>query len=201
MQTFLKVVSAILNPILLPFFGVLLLFHVGAFRELPMVYRLYIEGLVFLNMCVIPGFGVWLLKKSGHISDLDVSVRSERIFPYLITVICYSSACFLLYRYQMPWWILKLFLGSTIAIIAAFFITLRWKISAHTMAFGCLITSAFLVCLGQSMYPIKILSALLLLAGIQASSRIYLEAHTLGQVCGGFTLGVCSVLCTFYLLP
>lgn len=200
MQTFSKIVSAILNPILLPFYGVLLLFSVGAFSELPLTYRLYIEGLVLVNMCFVPGFGVWLLKKSGHVSDLDVSVRTERIFPYLITFICYSLTCYFLYKYQMPWWVIKLFFGADLAIVLAFFITLKWKISAHTMAFGCLIASAFLVCLSQAIYPLKLLSVLIILAGMQASSRLYLKAHTLGQVCGGFALGFFSVCCTFFLI-
>jgi len=201
MQIFLKIVSAILNPVLLPFYGVVLLFSVGTFSEFPLVYRLYIEGIVLLNMCIVPGFGVWLLKRSGYISDLDVSMRSERIFPYLITFICYISTCYLLYKYQMPWWVLKLFIGAVLSIAVAFFITLKWKISAHAMAFGCLIGSAFLVCLSLAIYPLVLLSALLILAGLQASSRVYLNAHTLGQVCGGFALGVLSVCCTFFLIP
>jgi membrane-associated phospholipid phosphatase len=200
MRIFFKIVSGIFHPLLIPFFGMVLLFQLSAFSELPLAYRLYIEGLVLLNMGFIPGFGVWLLKKSGHVSDYDVSVRSERFFPYMISLISYLSACYLLYKYQMPWWIIKLFLGSILATVVAFFITLKWKISAHTMAFGCLIAAAFIVSF-QGAQQLILLSIMLLLAGLQASSRLYLKAHTLGQVLVGFVLGVCSVCVAFFLIP
>jgi len=201
MQTFQKLVSVILHPLLLPLYGTILLFTVGMFSELQWEYRLVIEGVVLLFMGIVPGFGIWLLKKSGHVSDLDVSVRSERIFPYLITILSYITACYLLFNFQMPWWIIKLFLGSVFATFIAFFVSLKWKISAHTMASGCLVGSIFLVCISQALNPLVLFSVVLLLSGIQAASRLYLKAHTLGQVCGGFCLGVFSVCCTFFLIP
>jgi len=200
MRIFNQLVSAILSPLLLPFFGTLLLFSVGTFSELPLNYRLYIEGIVLLNFGVVPGLGILLLKKAGHVSDYDVSVRSERVFPYLISLISYITGCYLLYKYQMPWWIIKLYLGSVLSTLIAFFITFKWKISAHTMASGCVVTSIFLFCLNSAIYPLPFLIGLLLLAGLQASSRLYLKAHTLEQVCGGFCLGAISVSCAFFFL-
>jgi membrane-associated phospholipid phosphatase len=201
MRTFQQIISGILHPMLLPFFGTVLIFQLGAFSELPLSYHLYVEGVVLLNMGIIPGLGIWLLLKSGHISDLDVSSRSERIFPYLIFVVTSLTACYILYRSLMPWWIVKLYLGSVLATVLAFFITLKWKISAHTTAFGCLIAAAFLICLEESIHPVFLLSVLLMLAGIQASSRLYLKAHTLSQVFCGFGLGVVSVCAAFFLIP
>jgi membrane-associated phospholipid phosphatase len=201
MRIFHKLISAILNPLLLPFFGTILLFSVGAFRELPLNYRLYVEGIVLLNFGIIPGLGIWLLRKAGHVSDFDVSIRSERVFPYLITFISYITGCYILFKYQIPWWIIKLYLGSILAAFIAFLITLRWKISAHTIASGCLVASIFLFCLYSAIYPLWVLVLILFLAGLQASSRLYLKAHSLGQVCGGFCLGVFSVCCTFFLIP
>lgn len=201
MRTFQQIVSAIIHPLLLPFYGIILLFTYTEFSELPLDYRLYIEGIILFNMGVIPGLGVWLLKKAGHISDYDVSVKSERFFPYLITIISYLTACYLLFKYQMPWWIVKLLLGSVLASFMAFFITFKWKISAHTLASGCLVASVFLVCYYEAINPLLALSILLMLSGLQASSRVYLKAHTLGQVCMGFCLGVFSVCCTFFLIP
>jgi membrane-associated phospholipid phosphatase len=201
MRKFQQIISGVLHPLLLPLFGTILLFQMGGFSELPLDYQLYVEGIVFLNMAIIPALGIWLLKKSGHVSDLDVSNRSERVFPYLIVLISEVSACYLLYRAQMPWWIIKLFMGSIVASIAAFLITLKWKISAHTTAFGCLIAATFLVLLNQATESLLVFSAMILLAGVQASSRLYLKAHTLSQVFFGFLLGLVSVGAAFFLIP
>ncbi|HET9570251.1 MAG TPA: hypothetical protein VFP20_02425 [Bacteroidales bacterium] len=196
-----QIISGILHPLTLPFFGTILLLNIGIFGELPMSYRLYVEGIVLLNMGLFPALGIFLLLKGGHISDLDVSKRTERIFPYLIVLISSAIGCYLLYRVQMPWWVIKLFLGSIFSTILAFFITLKWKVSAHTMAFGCLIGSAILICIQEAINPLLIMSILFLLAGVQASSRLYLKAHTLGQVSCGFLLGVFSVTTIYFLIP
>jgi len=201
MKKFLQIVSGILHPLLLPSLGIVLLFQLGSFRELPWNYKLYVESMVFLNTGVIPAIGIWLLKKSGHISDLDVSSRSERFFPYLISILATASACIMLFRSQMPWWVVKLFIGSVLATIVALLITIKWKVSAHAMAFGCLLGSAFLVCIQLAVFPLIPFSALVLLAGLQASSRLYLGKHTPGQVVVGLLLGVVSVQSAFFLIP
>lgn len=196
-----QIISVILHPLTLPLLGTILLLNYGVFGELPLSYKLYVEGIVALNMGLFPALGVFLLMKSGHISDLDVSKRGERIFPYLIVLISTISGIYLLYKIQMPWWVLKMLLGSVLSTILAFFITLKWKISAHTMAFGCLIGSAILICLQEGINPVILLSILFILAGIQASSRLYLKAHTMGQVCCGFLLGAVSVATTYFIIP
>jgi len=199
--SFFKVVSNILHPLLLPFIGSVLLFEAGSYSLYPLSYKWYAEGLILINTGVLPGILIWLLKKMGKISDLDVSIRSERLFPYLIMFITYAGTVYLLYRIHFPWSLIKLFMGVVLAIFLALFITLKWKISAHTMAFGCLVAGSFIVCLEQGIIPLFFLVMLLLTAGLQAASRIYLRAHTLGQVALGFVHGGVCVCSTYFLIP
>ncbi len=196
-----QIISGILHPLTLPLFGTILLLELGIFGEVPLTYKLYLEAIVLFNTALIPGVGILLMKKTGLVSDLDVSKRSERIWPYFIVILTGIATCVMLYRAQLPWWAVKLFLASTIATLLAFFITLKWKISAHTLAFGCLIGSAIIVCFKLALNPLAIISLLIVLAGFQASSRVYLKAHTLGQVTGGFFLGVSTEFLVFFLIP
>jgi membrane-associated phospholipid phosphatase len=201
MRTFFRIVSAILHPLLLPVFGMALLFQAGTFKMYPLEYQLFVTGLIFLNMTLLPATGVFLLKKTGQISDLDVSVRSERVFPYIISLITSISAIALLIRYQMPWMVVKLFIGSAFATVLAFIITFKWKISAHVIAFGCLVAASIIISINQGLNPTYFFVALFLLAGLQATSRVYLKAHTLGQVAAGFTLGFISVSAIYFSIP
>lgn len=196
-----QIISAILHPLTLPFIGTVLLLELGVFGELPTAYRLYVDAIVLVNMCLLPGVGIWLLLKTGLVSDLDVSKRSERVWPYFIVLLTGITACVMLYRAHFPWWAVKFYIGSIFGTFLAFFITLKWKISAHTLAFGCLVGAAIIVSLKLSLSSVLVLCVMFLLAGIQASSRLYLKAHTLGQVSGGFLLGVLSVMLTFFLIP
>jgi membrane-associated phospholipid phosphatase len=196
-----RLVSGIFNPMLLPFFGAILFFQAGSYGLYSFEYKLYIQGIVLLNTGLLPGLGIWMLKKYGYVSDMNVTVRKERVIPYIIILVTYSATIALLIRLQVPWLAVKLYFGVLLAIFLAFFITLKWKISAHTMSFGCLVASSFIVCLNQGISPLVFFVILLLLAGLQATSRVYLKAHTLGQVGGGFLLGIVSICTTYYLIP
>ena len=201
MRRFFQIVSGVFNPMLLPFFGTILLFQLGLFQLYPLQYKLFIMAIVLINMCLLPLAGIYLLKLNGHISDLDVSNKKERIFPYIITIVSTAAGIILIYRYNLPWIALKLYIGTMLAALIAFLITFWWKISVHTIAFGCIVASAFLICLNQSKNPLIFFVILLLSGGLQATSRLYLKAHTLGQVTAGFFLGLLSVSATFFLLP
>lgn len=201
MRRFFQIVSGVFNPMLLPFFGTILLFQLGLFQLYPLQYKLFIMAIVLINMCLLPLAGIYLLKLNGHISDLDVSNKKERVFPYIITIVSSIAGIILIYRYNMPWIALKLYIGTMLAALIAFLITFWWKISVHTIAFGCIVASAFLICLNQSKNPLIFFVILLLSGGLQATSRLYLKAHTLGQVTAGFFLGLLSVSATFFLLP
>lgn len=194
-------ISGILHPLLLPFIGILLVFQTGLYSQLPQSYKLYVQGIVFLTTAILPALAILFLRRRGVVTDLDVSERSQRVIPYLIFGLTYTVSVIFLIRAALPWTIVKLFMGSLLSIIVALFITLKWKISAHTMAYGCLSGGAFVICLEQHVNPLLFFVVLLLLAGVQASSRVYLKAHSLAQACGGFALGVVCVCGMYFLIP
>ena len=53
-----QIISAILHPLTLPFIGTVLLLELGVFGELPTAYRLYVDAIVLVNMCLLPGVGI-----------------------------------------------------------------------------------------------------------------------------------------------
>lgn len=201
MTQLFKWISGILHPLFLPFVGTLLLFQTGLYSQLPLTYKLYVQGLVFFTTALIPALAIFFLRHKGLVTDLDVSVRSQRVIPYAIFMFAYAITILLLIKVALPWTVVKLYLGSLLSIIIAFVITLKWKISAHTMAFGCLTGASLLICLEQYVNPLIFFVVLFLLAGLQASSRVYLKAHSLAQAGGGFLLGVLSVFATYLFIP
>jgi glycine cleavage system H protein len=156
MTQFFKWVSGILHPLLLPFFGILLLFQVGTLAMYPTTYKLYILILILLNTGLLPGLIILYLSKKGIVSDLDVSDRKQRVLPYIIIFVLYLLMVLLLTKTSLPWFVVKLYMGSLLSIVVSFIITLKWKISAHTMAYGCLVGGSFIVCLNQRINPVRV---------------------------------------------
>jgi membrane-associated phospholipid phosphatase len=96
--------------------------------------------------------------------------------------------------------IYNLFLIASIIVqIALMVVSLKWKISAHSAAIGGLIGGVCALSFRLQENPALILSLLILIAGIVATSRLILMKHTNFQVYAGFTLGflIISMIVTF----
>ena len=67
---------------------------------------------------------------------------------------------------------------------------IKWRLSEHAAGTGIVI--GYLVTLSSvfSYNPVWWLCAFILLAGITGTARLILRQHTLGEVIGGFTIGL-----------
>ena len=128
------------------------------------------------------------------ISDLDVSKRKERVIPYLSYLISAGVGVYILYRMQIPFWLLSILTSSLIAIAIAACINIFWKISVHCIAIGGLLGGLMGISYIYSINPFWGFIAGFLIAGLVGTARVELRRHTLGQVFAGFALGFA---CTF----
>jgi membrane-associated phospholipid phosphatase len=125
------------------------------------------------------------LKSRNLISDFHIPIREQRTVPYAVSIVSYSIGAGLVYWAEggnaLAAAMFCYLLNSTVVMI----INLRWKISAHaTSISGSL--AAMTMIFGW------MLASLYLLIPLVAWARVYLRAHTLGQVTMGTILGLSS---------
>lgn len=190
MKSIAHIISTIFQPLLMPTYGIMLLFvytYFGVtFRE---QFWLIITP-VFLFSFAIPAILIFMLFKIGVISDLSLKVRSERIYPYIITLISYSVMIIFYYKMKMPIWFLMIMVASVAIMVVAILITLKWKISAHMFGIGGLIGGAMAVSYYvENSNPYFMFMGLFIIAGLVGTSRLILKRHTIAQVIAGFFLG------------
>ena len=173
------VISCIFHPLIISistFF--ILIYHNDSLPE--NINQIFIICLLFSN--VIPIFTVLFLKYKNIISDLDASIKEQRILPLLLAVF-YSSLGFIALRYydanQLVQGLMFCYITNTIITII---ITKYWKISIHAMGITAPITVLYLF----GYHNIILMFIITLLVGI---SRIIIKAHNLKQVLAGSLLG------------
>lgn len=133
-------------------------------------------------LVIIPAaYVVWLALR-GHVTDLDVGVREQRMKPYRLTVLC-ACLAFAWSQLDTTPQLLTLFAGAATAqVILLYLVTTRWKISVHSAAIAScsVVAVAFSGTLG-----------LLFVAGIPlvAWARVQLRRHTLAQTVAGAVAG------------
>ena len=112
MKSIAHLISTIFQPLLMPIYGVMLLFVYTYFGVTYIQQFWLIITPVALFSFAIPAVLIFILYKTGVISDLSLKVRHERIYPYMITLVSYSVMIFFYYRMRMPAWFLMIMVSS-----------------------------------------------------------------------------------------
>ena len=185
-----RLISTVFQPLFMPILGVLLLFTYTSFGVTHKQYfwQVVIPAAVF--SFALPAILIYLLYRLKVVSDLSLSIRRERFFPYIITLVSYSIMIFIYSKMQMPRWFVMLMAAMVLIMAVAILVTLMWKISAHMIGIGGLIGGAMSVSyFVERTNPYFMFIGLFILAGLVGTSRLILKRHTLPQVIAGFVLG------------
>ncbi len=190
MKSISHVISTVFQPLLMPTYGVMLLF---VYTYFGVIYRHQFWPIVtpvILFSFVIPAILIYMLLRMGMISDLSLKVRRERFYPYMITLLSYTAMIIFYHRMHMPRWFMMIMVASVAIMVVAILITFKWKISAHMFGIGGLIGGAMAVSFFvERSNPYYMFMGLFIIAGLVGTSRLILRRHTLGQVIAGFLLG------------
>lgn len=198
------VLSLLLHPVWMPTLALLLAFHTDPHLTFTFTPKgqWVIVGMVFVMTAVFPIMSMFMLWRSGAVSELAMPVRKERIVPFLLTLIYFGMAYYLLRRTPNAATTLALFTGIILALLADLLITLRWKISVHATGMGGLIGMLLGLLLLHGAGA-RLLPLVLLLAGALGTARLLVSDHTPAQIYAGAVLGAvatfsCIVFGVYY---
>lgn len=190
-----KVLSWVLVPLMMPVYGMLMIFSESILSVMPMSSRVTFTLIVFAFNVVVPMLVVVLLKRAGIVDDIGLNGRRERLIPYIITIICLSVTAVFMWRKEAPMWVVTFFAGGALAGIVNLMVNFRWKISAHSAGIAGIV--AVMVRIIKDGYPepsaFMWLIVWILLTGLLGGARVWQRRHTLAQVLAGYAVGFCSV--------
>lgn len=188
-------VSGLFHPLFLPSFLAILAFqldHPDALAYNTEV-RIYLLLQIFVLGTLLPFISVAMLIWAKKISDIMVSERQQRQLPYLINALCLAILYVNLRQLGLADFITGSVAGALLAVVLAYGINFRWKISAHAIGMGGGIGMLLALAYEWQVWPLPILGLWVLLAGLVGSSRLVLAAHTPAQVYAGYGVGLLSL--------
>ncbi|MCK4407712.1 MAG: hypothetical protein KAV44_08555 [Bacteroidales bacterium] len=197
-----KILSVVFHPLLIPTYTLLIIFNLNVFFSMiiPQLAKWQILGMVFLITFLFPLFMMILFQRIGIIKSLYMKTKEERTLPYLMTIIFYYLASYLLKQLQISPIFYYFILGATFLIIITLIINFFWKISIHMIGIGGMLGTL----IGLSflwMIDIPFLIILLILcSGITGFARLKLNAHNPVQVYTGFVIGTSFMLLLFLVI-
>lgn len=184
-----NVLSSVMAPLFVPTYGMIVALTCTGLAGLDSGVRWRSLLVVFALTAALPLFLLWLMKRRGIISDIDVSNRAQRTLPVAMMLMCYGLTVGYIVAVHAPLWLIMYFASGIItAVILGLITTIaKWKISMHGAGMGNFM--AMIVAIwagGHALHPMPVLlSVAILLAGAVGSSRVILNRHTLAQVLAG----------------
>jgi phage-related holin len=175
-----RVVSDVFSP---PVVWAALSFPLAAYAD-PTSGNSVVWALIYvLLVCVAPVVYIAVMVKRGHITDIHIKVRRQRIVPFIVTIVCAAIAALMLALLNAPALVTFFALFTMLQIIIMLVVTTAWQISIHALG----IVGA-VVAIG-AMYGTTagLLSSPLI--PVVCAARVVLRRHTIPQVIAGGIVG------------
>jgi len=196
MKLFLQVISYVFHPLFIPVTGTIAYFAITP-KFSPIEEQSGNILPIFILTVIIPIIAYLILKNLGLIQSVFAPTLKERRYPLYISILLLLMVVYKVipnnYTAELHYYFLGL-IAATMATLLLLF--LNFKSSLHLMGMGSLFM--YLTCLSVH-FEINItlaLSAIILLSGLVASSRLYLKAHSRPELIIGFLIGAVSQLLT-----
>lgn len=155
---------------------------------------------LLVTMVVFPLVSIYYLLQKGMIDSLTMPSLKGRSLSYGVTAFYYIISLILLRDAHLPDVIYAMFTGLIIVLSLLALVSLRYKISAHLAAMGGVIGAVFWLGFHFGVWHPLLLIALLLIAGILGSARLYLQAHSESEVASGFILGALTIFLSLLII-
>jgi membrane-associated phospholipid phosphatase len=183
-----RILSTIFNPFLTALALFMILSHIRARSDEEFWWLLFIS--TFFTS-IGPMLFIFWLYATDRISDLDMSIREEREKVFGVFVIFYLLGTVTLWLTHSPRLLIATMAGYTLATIIVQYITRYWKISTHALGITAPLVTLSLLYGRQPLPFLPLIPAV-------CWARVYLKAHTIGQVIAGAALAVVCVVLFFW---
>jgi membrane-associated phospholipid phosphatase len=196
-------ISYLFQPLLIPTLVFLYLIY-GATHLVKVFYfdNRFLVAMVFLTTFIIPLLSVVMMRLTKNIGSFHMHSKEERVFPFSMISLFYMITTYLFYlKFRIDPALLLALVVITISVIILTSVTFFWKVSAHMTGISGLVAIIFAIALKYPAYDyLALVIGSILAAGLVGSSRLYLNAHTPGEIFGGFILGFSICFSAFYWL-
>lgn len=197
MRTVAGIISVLFHPLILLNFGIfsILRFHPYFVSKFYESHFYTISMFIAVNTLVMPLLSVYLLKKFRFIDDFAITNPKQRLLPYGILVLLLIFTIYQLYKIELKGLPLVFMGASAACLMLNILINFRFTISTHAIGSGGLSGLYFFLTLNEhlSVFNFLLLSSVVI-AGLSAWARLYLNAHTERQTYSGFILGLSIVV-------
>ena len=190
-KTISKITSFIFHPLLMVTWITILMFYTNSYWFIAIDFG-NINPIVpvFLYTFVFPAIAILMLRKLDFIDDLEMPDPKQRIIPLIITIIFYLWT-FMLFKSKHFPVMMRIFMFGTLAsLFISFVINIFHKLSLHMVGISGALISILLLTMVSRIDISYVFLLMIIITGLVATARLYVQAHTMREVYTGFLVGI-----------
>jgi membrane-associated phospholipid phosphatase len=134
-------------------------------------------------VCWLPVMFIGWMVRCGHITDIHMKVRKQRILPFGVSITCSAGGLGLLWLLKASSVLLLFGTATLLGLVLMAVVTIFWQISIHAMS----ISSAVMVT--AIVFGASAALWLVPLIPVVAAARLKLNRHTPAQLLAGGAVG------------
>ena len=194
-DSFARSVSAVFHPLLIPVYGLVIIFIAPTLMGyLPIEFKKILLLIVLVNNVMVPALMMPFFRHRKIITSWTIDDRRERTIPLVLTTLLYAISFYIVSRFQLPFFIQSFFISAFLISLAATIINFWWKISVHSVGAGAIIALVLTLSRRMDTPLMWYLVPAVIIAGLILSSRLKLNSHSPGQVWAGLLAGFSGLM-------
>ena len=190
-----KILSVVFHPLLMLVYGLAIIFSAPTlFGYLPVEIKKLLFLIVLVNNIFLPISLLPIFMHRNIISSWTISDRKERTIPLILTTLLYGATSFIIFRYQIPFFLKSYIFSAFFLSLIVTVINLWWKISLHSVGAGALTGIVLILSFRMHAPLVDYLILVIVIGGLVLSSRLRLNYHNPSQVWLGFLSGFLGLI-------
>lgn len=185
-----KIISGIFHPLLMPLYGLLIIFSAPTlYGFLPFEVKKILLLLVCINNIMLPLSLILYLWYRKFITSLVIDNRSERALPLIMTTFFYFITLYILIKFRIPVFIKSYILSAALISLAVMIINMKFMISIHGAGAGALLALVLVLSFRMYMPLTWFLVGTVMICALVLSARLWLNSHSPSEAWWGLFLG------------
>jgi hypothetical protein len=190
-----KILSVVFHPLLMLVYGLAIIFSAPTlFGYLPVEIKKLLFLIILVNNVFLPISLLPIFMHRNIISSWTINDRKERTIPLILTTLLYGATSFIIFRYQIPFFLKSYIFSAFFLSLIITVINLWWKISLHSVGAGALMGIVLILSFRMHAPLLDYLILVIVIGGLVLSSRLRLNYHNPSQVWLGFLSGFLGLI-------
>lgn len=187
-----QIISTLFTPFYMPTVAFVALLMFSYLSRLEFAQKCYMVFMVYIFTVLIPRIIIYFYRKEMGLSRLQLSERTNRYVPYIISIVSYTALLCVMKALHLPHFCVPIVAAALLIQIICAVVNNWMKVSTHAASSGGVIGMLFAFSIIFNFNAVYWIALCVFLCGCVCSARMVLRQHTYRELFCGVLIGIFS---------